>query len=148
MSVFAPKVKIENGKRLIFDDIRKKYVVATPEELVRQNFIHFLISEKKYPKSKISVEKGIHLNGLSKRFDIVVYDKTMKPWIIIECKAPKVPITQKTFDQAAQYNIKLQVNYLITTNGAETFCCKINAQEKKYEFLNEIPDYGNLKQEI
>ena len=138
------KYKDDDGKKSIFDEIRKSYVALTPEEWVRQNFLKYLQNEKKFPPSLIAVEKALQVYTLKKRADIVVYNKLGKPILIVECKAPKVKITQDAFDQAARYNIKLQVNYLVVTNGLNHYCCRVNLAENNYEFLNEIPDYSEL----
>ena len=121
--------------------LRKKNVVLTPEEWVRQNYIQYLIVEKKYPKSLIAIEKQLKINNLNKRTDILIFDKNGKTNIIIECKAPNVKITQETFDQIARYNLGLNANYLIVTNGLQHYYCKMDHQLKKYNFLSDIPDY-------
>ncbi len=125
----------------IFDSIRKKYVALTPEEWVRQNFVRYLIEEKKFPKSLIAIEKEIVVNRMKKRGDIVVYNRELKPILIVECKAPTVKITQATFDQVARYNLSLNVEYLIITNGINHFCCTINEEKKGYIFVEKIPFY-------
>ncbi len=126
----------------IFDIVRKKFVVLQPEEWVRQHTVHFLIQEKKYPKSIINVEKQITVNSLRKRFDVVVFNSDGSIKILVECKSPDVTITQATFDQIAQYNIKLNAEYLMVTNGLNHFYCQIDAVEEKYTFLREIPDFS------
>lgn len=128
----------------IFDSIRNKYVVLTPEEWVRQNFIAFLIHHKKYPKSLIAIEKKLLLNKMSVRPDIVVYNNIGKPMVIVECKAPNVKITQGTFDQIAKYNFALKARYLIVTNGIKHFACKMNYDELTYQFIREIPLYKKI----
>ena len=138
------KYKDDDGKKSIFDEIRKSYVALTPEEWVRQNFLKYLQHEKKFPPSLIAVEKALKLYKLTKRADIVVYNNLGKPILIVECKSPKVKITQDAFDQAARYNIKLQVNYLAVTNGIDHYCCKIDLKESNYFFLKEIPEYEAL----
>ena len=138
---FSFKFKSMENKLYIFDMFRKKYMVLTPEEWVRQNFAQYLIQNKKYPKSIIAIEKQLHINNLSKRTDILIFDKKGNPDIIVECKAPSVKISQDTFDQIARYNLKLNANYLIVTNGLQHFYCKIDHQEEKYQFLSDIPDY-------
>jgi hypothetical protein len=135
------KLKSKENKTLIFDKLRKKYMVLTPEEWVRQHYVYFLIEEKKYPTSLIAIEKQLTVNNLKKRSDILVFNKYGKPEIIVECKAPKIKITQDTFDQIARYNLKLQANYLIVTNGLEHFYCKMDFENETYIFLEEIPDY-------
>ena len=137
-------IRENNGKKEIFDAIRKKYVVLTPEELVRQSFISFLINKKKYPKSHIAVEKEIKVNKLSKRFDIAIFNNLAKPVMIIECKAPVVKITQDVFDQIARYNMFFKVSHLVVTNGIETYCCHIDFKTSQYHFIEELPDYNFL----
>ncbi len=141
---FKFKEEEEEGKKLIFDEIRKAYVAMTPEEWVRQNFLKYLQHEKKFPQSLISVEKALQVYKLKKRADIVVYNNSAKPILIVECKAPHIKITQDAFDQAARYNIKLRVNYLVITNGIEHYCCKVDLRENNYTFLKEIPEYKDL----
>ena len=136
-------IKEENGKQFIYDDIRKKYLSFTPEEWVRQNFIKYLISEKNVPASLIVIEKGLKLNELSKRADVLIY-KNASPILLVECKAPKVKITQDTFDQISRYNLTFKVPYLIVTNGLNHYCCKIDIENNSYVFLEEIPDFTTL----
>lgn len=139
---FDLKIKSKENKYFILDIIRKKYVVLTPEEWVRQNFLHYMIDYKKYPGSLIAIEKQLKYNNLSKRTDILIFDRNAQPDIIIECKAPSVKITQDTFDQIARYNLKLNANYLIITNGIQHYYAKMNQEMRKYEFLNDIPEYS------
>ena len=131
----------------IFDVLRKKFVKLTPEEWVRQNFIQYLIQEKKYPGALFAVESQIQVNGMKKRCDAIVFDRYAKPMIIIEFKAPTVAITQKTFDQAAVYNSKLHIEYLIVSNGLEHYFCHINSERMSYDFLPDIPDYNYFYQQ-
>jgi hypothetical protein len=135
------KFKSSENKTLIFDKLRKKYMVLTPEEWVRQHFVYFLIEEKKYPISLIAIEKQLTINNLKKRSDILVFNTDGKPEIIVECKAPSIKITQDAFDQIARYNLKLKANYLIVTNGLEHFYCKMDFKKETYVFLKMIPDY-------
>ncbi|MFY0604057.1 MAG: type I restriction enzyme HsdR N-terminal domain-containing protein [Flavobacteriaceae bacterium] len=135
------KLKSNENKTLIFDNFRKKYVVLTPEEWVRQHFVQFLVIQKKYPASLIALEKQLSINGLKKRTDIVVYNTQGLPEIIVECKAPNVAIGQDTFDQIARYNLKLNANYLIVTNGLEHYFCKMDHKNASYLFLKDIPEY-------
>ncbi len=135
------RFKNSENKLSIFDDIRKKFIVLTPEEWVRQHCINFLIVEKQYPKSLINIEKELLINGRKKRYDIVVYNSDGSIKILIECKAPKVPITQQTFDQIAQYNLILDAAFLMVTNGLHHYYCKMDYQNKCYQFLKEIPNY-------
>ncbi|MEP2058157.1 type I restriction enzyme HsdR N-terminal domain-containing protein [Maribacter litoralis] len=136
------RVKNSENRPLIFDEIRKKFIVLTPEEWVRQHVVKFLIQEKKYPISHINVEKQITLNGLKKRYDIVVFKPDGKLDILVECKAPEVTISQNTFDQIAQYNFKLNANYLMVTNGLSHYYCQMDFVAEKYQFMHEIPDFS------
>lgn len=117
-------------------------MVLTPEEWVRQHFVQFLIEEKNYPPTLIAIEKQVVVNNLKKRSDILVFDKEGNPDIIVECKAPKIKITQATFDQIARYNSKLNANFLIVTNGLTHFYCKMDFKKETYVFLKEIPNYS------
>ncbi len=138
------KTRETNDKLEVFDIIRKKYIVLTPEEWVRQQFINFLINEKNYPASLITIEKGIKVLKLSKRFDAVVSDQTGYPVALIEFKSPDVNITQKVFEQIATYNMRLKVRYLIVSNGMKHYCCKVDYEKKKFTFLDDIPMYNDL----
>ena len=136
---YQPKIKEEQGKEFIFDEVRKKWVVLTPEEWVRQNFLQYLIQIKKYPASLIAVEKEIHVADTKKRFDIVVYDKNHQPFMIVECKEMNVPLDNKTLDQVLRYNINLQVAYLIITNGS--YCFAFSTADGVMSALEEIPAF-------
>lgn len=138
------KIKEEEGEYFIFDAIRKKYLVLTPEEWVRQNFIQFLIQEKGFPASLIAIEKGLKLNELQKRADAVVCDNKGLPIVLIEFKAPSVKITQDTFEQIGRYNSIFRVPYLIVSNGLEHFCAKIDFKQNSFEFLKGVPNYKEL----
>ncbi len=138
---FSFRFKNSENKVSIFDAIRKKFIILTPEEWVRQHVVQFLMIEKKYPQSLLNVEKVLQVNGLRKRYDIVVYNSDGTIHILIECKAPEVPISQSTFDQIAQYNMTLQSNYLMVTNGLNHYFCQMDNENKKYQFLNELPNY-------
>lgn len=135
------KIKSSENKRLIFDQIRKKYVVITPEEWVRQHYVSYLIKEKNYPISLIALEKQLLVNGLKKRTDILIFNRQGTPEIIVECKAPSIPITQNTFDQIARYNLKLNAKYLIVTNGLNHVYCQMDFENEKYIFLKDFPEY-------
>ncbi len=138
---FNFKIKTEANKQLIFDTIRKKYVVLTPEEWVRQNFIRFLVEEKQYPASLIAVEKKVDVNLLPQRSDIVLYNRQLKPVIIVECKATNVKITQAVFNQIARYNMTLRVPFLVVTNGLKHYCCEMDYEKRSFRFLEDIPAY-------
>ncbi len=145
LPVFNFTISEENGKKYIFDEIRRKRLLLTPEEWVRQNFVKFLVQNKNYPAQLIALEMPFILNQNDKRSDIVIYDKAGHVCLLVECKSPKVKLSQKVFDQAASYNLKLNAIVLILTNGLTHYCCKIDYAEKKWEFLNEIPNYGDLE---
>lgn len=138
---FSFRFKNSENKVSIFDAIRKKFIILTPEEWVRQHVVQFLMIEKKYPQSLLNVEKVLQVNGLRKRYDIVVYNSDGTIHILIECKAPEVPISQSTFDQIAQYNMTLQSNYLMVTNGLNHYFCQMDNENEKYQFLTELPNY-------
>ena len=141
-------IKQQGNKNYIFDIIRKKYVVLTPEEFVRQNFIHYLINEKKYPASLISVEHFLLINNLSKRCDIVLFNNVGKPLIIVECKSQKVKISQKAFDQIARYCMKLEVEVLILTNGIVHYCCLIDRNNNTISNVSDIPEYDSFERTL
>lgn len=137
------RVNAEN-KIEVFDVFRKKYVALTPEELVRQNFLHFLISQNGYPASLIGVEKGLDVNKMKKRFDAVVFSKFGVPVMLLEFKSPNVALSQKTFDQVSVYNLKMRVRYLLISNGLKHYCCQMDYEAGAYYFLKEIPLYNEL----
>lgn len=131
---------IDDGKTKVFDPIRKIYCTLTPEEEVRQKTLYYLVEIKKYPAGLIAVEYSIKVNNLPKRCDIVVFNKSGLPEMIVECKAESVPITQKVLDQAIRYYSGLNVNYILLTNGKTMFCYRIDIENKKIEAMREIPD--------
>lgn len=135
------RFKNSENKTAIFDEIRKKYILLTPEEWVRQNVVRFLMVEKKYPKSLINVEKTLKINNLTKRYDIVIFNSDGSIQVLIECKAPNVKISQKTFDQIAIYNFSLNANYLMVTNGLSHYICQIDFENKKYDFMVNLPEF-------
>ncbi len=141
---FAHKIQKVQGKAVIFDVVRKKYVVLTPEEWVRQHLIHLLINHLAYPKSLIKVEGGLKYNKLAKRTDVVVFDRAGTPLLIIECKSFKVPISQKVFEQSSIYNNTLQASYLLISNGLEHYCCKVDYQTKSFTFLDKLPCFEEI----
>lgn len=126
----------------IFDEIRKKFVILTPEEWVRQHVVRYLLEEKKYSKSYINVEKRITINGMTKRYDVVVFNPDGSIFVLIECKAPEVTITQNVFDQIARYNMVLQANYLMVTNGLQHYFCQMDFKNEQYNFLRDLPEYN------
>lgn len=138
---YSFRFKNSENKVAIFDEIRKKFVVLTPEEWVRQHVVQYLLVEKKYPKSLINVEKLVKVNGLNKRYDIVVFQPNGEIFLLIECKAPEVSISQQTFDQIACYNLKLNAQFLMVTNGLNHYFCQMDFENEQYVFLREAPDY-------
>ncbi|MPQ45912.1 restriction endonuclease subunit R [Marinifilum sp. N1E240] len=145
LPTYSFKIKSELQRKLIFDSIRKKYIVLTPEEWVRQNFIRYLIEEKGYPASLIAVEKKVDVNLLPQRSDIVLYNSKANPVMIVECKSVKIKITQDVFNQVARYNMKLRVPFLVVTNGLRHFCCYMDYEKKSFRFLEDIPEYKTIK---
>lgn len=141
LPIYKLKMKSEGEKTYIFDVVRKKYLLLTPEEWVRQNFIHYLNKEKKYPLGLMGVEQMVKYNSLKTRADIVMYNTEGKANIIVECKAPDVKITQDTFNQIAKYNSQLKVKYLLVTNGINHYCCEMNYEKNEIVFLEEVPTY-------
>ena len=139
---FNFRVKNTENQLRIFDIVRKKFVVLQPEEWVRQHVLHYLSFHKNYPLSYINVEKKLTINGLSKRYDIVVYNRDASIEILVECKSPNVPIDQSTFDQVARYNRKVNSKYLMVTNGLEHYYCQLDVKNEKYKFLRDIPDFS------
>lgn len=131
---------IEDNKVKVFDPIRKIYCALTPEEEVRQKMLYYLVEVKKYPAGLIAVEYSIKVNSLPKRCDIVVFNKSGLPEMIVECKAESVPISQKVFDQAIRYYSGLNAEYLVLTNGKTMFCYHIDIENKKIEAMREVPD--------
>jgi len=139
-------VKSKENKSFIFDSVRKKWLILSPEEWVRQHCIHYLIDYKSYPLSYIQVEKKLKLNRIERRYDIIVFNKDGSINLLVECKRPNVPITQKTFDQIAQYNLTLSSDYLMITNGLNHYYCQIDLVQKKYIFLKDLPSFkSNVK---
>lgn len=141
----AAKIRMADVGKQIWDVARKQYVALTPEEWVRQHVVHFLIAEKNYPASLISVEMGLKLHGMQRRCDIVIFNHTGNPIFVVECKAPEVKIDQKVFDQIAQYNLVLKVPYLLVTNGMRHYCCELDHQTEAWHFLEEIPTWEQLQ---
>ena len=135
------RFKNSENKVSIFDEIRKKFIILTPEEWVRQHVVQFLLEEKKYPKSLINVEKVLKINGLRKRYDVVVFNSDGSIFILIECKAPEVKIAQTTFDQIARYNMTMKSEFLMVTNGLNHYFCQMDFENEKYQFLPELPMY-------
>jgi hypothetical protein len=148
MSIYIKKESLNirniSGIQQIFDCVRRKYVVLTPEEAVRQNMILYLASVKNYPTSLMRVEAGMKLNSMQKRCDILIYSRNRSPLLMVECKSENVKISQDIFNQLSRYNLVFKVPYLVATNGNNTYCCKINFETQSYEFLNEIPAFETI----
>ena len=138
------RVKETGGRKQIFDILRRKYVALTPEEWVRQHFIHYLIEHKNYPASLLANEVSLQIGEKRMRADSVLYDNQLYPRIIIEYKAPNITLTQKVFDQITVYNLLLHVDYLIVSNGMTTYICKMDYEKQTYKFLETIPNYENI----
>jgi Type I restriction enzyme R protein N terminus (HSDR_N). len=141
---YSFRIAGKQGSEMILDPLRRKFVKLTPEEWVRQNFVQYLINEGKYPPGLIGTEVMFRFNKLKRRVDILIHDRSGKPVMIVECKAPEVKIDDKIFDQIVSYNMEFKVPYIIVTNGMDHYACKIDHNENKYEFLLVIPLYEDL----
>ena len=145
LPTFQANIKKIDGMVKILDVLRQKFVALTPEEWVRQHFVHFLMEQKGYPQTLMANEVAVTLNGMSRRCDTVVYrQEGMKPRMIVEYKRPDVDITQKVFQQISRYNMVLEVEYLVVSNGLKHYCCQVNLQDGTYTFLHDIPSYADL----
>ena len=144
LPVYETKICIRDGKRMIFDPLRKSYVALTPEEWVRQHFVNYLTTAKGYPPALMANEVAITLNGMKRRCDTVVYDRNLRPRVIVEYKATTVKITKEVFAQIARYNLTLMVDYLIVSNGMQHYCCRMDYTDNSYTFIQEIPDYKKV----
>ena len=142
---FDTKIMKRDGKNVIFDIIRRKYVALTPEEWVRQHFVHYLIEHKGYPRTLMANEVQLNLNGTKKRCDTVLYQRDLSTKMILEYKAPHIEITQAVFNQITRYNIVLKVDYLVVSNGRQHYCCHMDYAHNTYSFLPEIPTYTELE---
>ena len=138
------KIGEKDGKRTIFDFLRRKYVALTPEEWVRQHFTHYLVEQKGYPKGLLGNEIELRIGEKRLRCDSILYNKVAQPQMIIEYKAPTIQIQQKTFDQISAYNLLLKVDYLIVSNGLQHYCCRMDYEHQNYSFLKDVPDYEKL----
>ena len=137
-------IRQENGEKQIFDILRRKHVSLTPEEWVRQHFVHYLIEHLGYPTALMANETRLSIGGKQLRADTVVYDHSLHPRVIIEYKAPTVRLSQKVFDQISTYNMLMHVDYLMVSNGLQHYCCKMDYENQKYLFIENIPCYNNL----
>jgi len=140
--LFDFKLRNLNYRQEIYDPVRHKFVSLTPEEWVRQHLIAYLIQVKGYPESMIGVEKQLLLNKQPKRFDLVVFSRNAQPFLLAECKAPEVDISEKAFDQAARYNMLLQAEYFLITNGMDHYPCRLDYLNKQYIFIEDIPHFN------
>mgnify|MGYP001814427192 CR=1 FL=1 len=138
------RYRTEGGMHKVLDVYRKRFVVHTPEEEVRQRFARYLVEEKGYPAALVMTEYALKLNKMSKRADILVHKPAGSPAVLVECKAPEVKINQAVFDQAARYNMVFKVKYLMVTNGLKHYCCEIDKEKEKVNFLKDIPAYTDL----
>lgn len=140
---FEPALRLQTDgeARWVYDPIRRKYVALTPEELLRQLVLLYLLNAKKYPAQRIRSEIGLTLNNRPKRCDIAVFDRALVPWLVVECKSPKVPLTQASFEQAARYNLQFRAPFLAVTNGLSTFCCALDLDAGSFSFLPDFPEY-------
>ena len=143
LPTYSFKIKSEGDRKFIFDRFRKKYVVLTPEEWVRQHLALFLVNEKSFPAGRIVVEKTLKFNKMERRCDLLVYGDS-SPSLIVECKAPEVKISQNVFDQIAVYNLEFRVKYLVVSNGIDHYCCKVDFQSGEIQFLKDIPEYHEI----
>lgn len=141
---FQSRIEQRGEKKFIFDPFRKQYLILTPEEWVRQQFLHWICNDFGYPKGLVAVETPLKYNKLKKRADAVIYNSQLKPVMIIEFKSPQVSITEKTFEQAVRYNFAFKTPYIILTNGLTHYCCFINHNQKKVEYLSQIPLYKQI----
>lgn len=139
---FDYALKQEGDKVYILDVLRRKYLLLTPEEWVRQHFVHYLINELRYPKALIRVEGGLRFNSLSKRSDIVVYNREGSPWMLVECKSPDIPLRQQTINQAATYNHTLRARFIVITNGMTHICCEVDWSAGVTRQIHAIPPFG------
>jgi len=137
---YSFRLRQQNGRNEIFDETRKKWLVCTTEEWVRQHFVKWLVEEKRYPASNIAIEGGLKLNSLQKRTDIVVY-KNGAPYLLVECKAPSIKLSQKTFDQLFRYNLEIKAPYLAVTNGLLHFFAIVNQEANNVNYLESLPKY-------
>lgn len=144
LPTYSFSVKVVDDKKLIFDKLRKKYVTLTPEEWVRQHFLQYLVEAKQYPVGLISVERGFDLYKTKKRTDIVIFNQAGKPWVLVECKAPSIPVNSLWFDQAFAYNLSIKAAYIMLTNGMSHFCMKVKPDFSGVDFLKEIPAFSQL----
>ena len=141
---FEIRMRDTGGRKTIFDFLRGRYVALTPEEWVRQHFVHFLVEHKGYPKGLLANEVELRIGEKKLRCDTLLYSKELQPQMIIEYKAPEIALTQRVFDQISVYNLLLRVDYLIVSNGLQHYCCRMDYDHHRYKFLRDIPPYGAM----
>ena len=145
LPTYSFTIKSEQGRSHIFDAFRRKYVVLTPEEWVRQHFLQYLVQDQGFPASLIAVEKEFSFNRMKKRTDILVHNRQGEPVLLVECKSPSVPVTREVFDQIGLYNLSYKVPWLVVTNGMKHYCCKLNEDRAEYEFADRLPNWGEVQ---
>ena len=134
-------MKREGLQTFIKDKLRKKFIVLKPEEFVRQLLLEYFSQRKDYPFNLLQIEKMIDVNGVKKRFDMIVYDRNIHPFLLIECKSHKHPINQRVMDQISIYNFALKAPYLLVTNGIDSCCVKIDTINSTYTYMEKLPDF-------
>ena len=142
---FKLSIKSKENKKFIFDSIRKKWVLLTPEEWVRQNIISYLVKIKKYPKSHLQIERSLKVNSRLKRYDILTLDKNFNVLLLVECKSPTTRISRSAFDQVAQYNLEISSKYIMVSNGIKHYFCEMDYKKKIYLLIPELPNYNSRK---
>ncbi len=142
---YEMKISIANGRKTIYDPLRRRFVALTPEEYVRQHFVNYLTTKLHYPAALMANEVELSIGNKRMRCDSVLYDRELQPKMIVEYKAPTVRITQHVFDQISIYNLLMHVDYLVVSNGMEHFCCLMDYDNETYSFLDHIPEYPELK---
>lgn len=144
-TAFNFDIIVREGREMILDTLRQKYVVITPEEWVRQNFVRYLIESLGYPQGRTAIETGFTFQGMQCRADVLVYDKQGKALLMGECKAPEIKLKQTVFDQIGRYNTVVQADYLVATNGLQHYCCQIDREKNTYQFLDAVPNYNTIR---
>ncbi len=145
LPTYSFSVKSEEGRTYIFDAIRKKYVLLTPEEWVRQHFVQYLVQDKGFPAALITVEKEFNFNRMRKRTDILAHNRQGEPVLLVECKAPSIAVTRNVFDQIGLYNLSYKVPWLVVTNGMKHYCCQFDASDSAYQFIDRIPAWEEIQ---
>ncbi len=148
MPNYPVQSKTEGDQDWIFDRFRRKYVALTPEEWVRQHFLNYLVNELGYPKSLVKVERGLTVNKMDKRTDIIVYDREARPFLLVECKSAQVHLTDKAFNQLSVYNKVIKARYLVITNGLKHYCCCMDYSSNSYRFQSQLPVFGEHKCQV